>query len=159
MNSNRIEDKPKQQQFNSPRETKSNTLLTSIAQGKLCLSCNQPGFTCIMFWRRLGETRVDESVSWVLIGQNLSWEPRNSINLGFESLRKRRAVANSGLDKLKRMLTFLKVFSFSCTLLWKSEKILWSSSTDPGCRTWTRKMIWDLRQYAYLHHHLHLASV
>ena len=92
-----------------------------------------------MFWRRLGEIRADESVPWVLIGQKLSWEPRNSKNLGFESLWKRRAAANSGMDKSKRVLTFLKVFSFSCTLLWKSEKILLSSSNDPGCRTWTRK--------------------
>ena len=136
---------PKQQEFNSLRETKSNTLLTSIAPRKLCLSCNQAGFTCIMFWRRLGETHVDESVPWVLIGQKRSWQPRNAINPGFESLWKRRAAANSGMDKSKRVLTFLKVFSFSCTLLWKSEKILWSSSTDPGCRTWIRKMIWDLR--------------
>lgn len=150
---------PKQQEFNSLRETKSNTLLTSIAPRKLCLSCNQAGFTCIMFWRRLGETHVDESVPWVLIGQKRSWQPRNAINPGFESLWKRRAAANSGMDKSKRVLTFLKVFSFSCTLLWKSEKILWSSSTDPGCRPWTRKMIWDLCQYTYLHHHLHLTSV
>ena len=112
-----------------------------------------------MFWRRLGETRVDDSVPWVLIGQKLSWEPQNSVNLRFESLWKRRVEANSVMDKSKRALTFLKVFSFSCTLLWKSEKILWSSSTDPGCRTWTRKMIRDLHQYTYLHHHLHLASV
>ena len=89
---------PKQQEFNSLRETKSNTLLTSIAPRRLYLSCNQAGFTCIMFWRRLGEIRADESVPWVLIGQKLSWKPRNSKNLGFESLWKRRAAANSGMD-------------------------------------------------------------